>query len=173
MKIGDKIDFQAKVLFESSADETVNDSVTLRIRNLTKGLWIDTGKNGKESDYSTIIMGAEKVLKLTGVELTSDKYSEGDLIGLYVSRGIGNQDVNKNEIVFRVYKDSVVIQKSGENQENNRFNSKKYYINLDKPLALWDYIDFALGKVKRADGTEENVDLPEITIFGDYTKGGL
>lgn len=170
LKVGDKLDFQAKVMFVSSAEEEANDSVTLRIRNLTKEVWIDAGKNGKETVCSTITTGAENVLKLTGVELTSDKYSEGDLIGFFVSRGIGKQEFNKNEIVFRVYKDSVIIQKSGENQESNVFSSEKYYINLSKPLALGDYVDFVSGKVKRLDGTVESVNVPEISIFEDYTK---
>ena len=48
--------------------------------------------------------------------------------------------------------------------------AQKYYIYLDEPLAEGDYIDFDLAKVKRADGTEENVDLPEVLTFEDYTQ---
>ena len=48
--------------------------------------------------------------------------------------------------------------------------AQKYNIYLDSPLAQEDYINFASGKVKRADGTEENVNLPEILISEDYAK---
>lgn len=54
--------------------------------------------------------------------------------------------------------------------DDEQLNPKIYNIYIDKPLALGEYIDFVSRKVKRLDGTEENVDLPEITIFGDYTK---
>lgn len=56
------------------------------------------------------------------------------------------------------------------NADDEHLNPKIYNIYIDAPLALEDYINFVSGKVKRADETEENVDLPEISIFEEYTK---
>ena len=64
-----------------------------------------------------------------------------------------------------------------EYQEGNDYNAngqyvepKTYNIYLDEPLSEVDYIDFVAGKVIRADGTEENINLPEISTLEDYTK---
>lgn len=167
-KVGDKINAQAKVLYISSQDETANDAVTLRIRNITQKKYIHSGMNGKETECSTITIGEEKILKLSEVELTSDNYSEGDIIGFYITRGIGSSKLQDNTIKFYVYKDSVSFEKSNESEIYA--NSKTYNIFLDNPLDDGDYLDFEKGKVIRSDGIEEEIDLPHILFAEDYTK---
>ena len=169
-KVGDKINVQAKVLYISSQDETANDAVTLRIRNITQKKYIHSGMNGKETECSTITIGEEKNLKLSEVELTSDNYSEGDIIGFYITRGIGSSKLQDNTIKFYVYKDSISLEKSSESESPIYTNSKTYNIILDNPLGVGDYIDFKTGKVVRASGNEEVVNLPSILCAEDYTK---
>lgn len=50
------------------------------------------------------------------------------------------------------------------------FNGQSEKIILQLPLYEGDYIDFKQGKVVRADGTEEYIDLPELLTYEDYTK---
>lgn len=59
---------------------------------------------------------------------------------------------------------------SDYNTDGESVEPQIYNIYLDSPLAEGDYIDFASGKVKRADGTEEIIDLPEVIALEDYTK---
>ena len=54
---------------------------------------------------------------------------------------------------------------------NSSNETKTVDIYLSQPLANEnDYIEFKTKKVVRTDGTEENVDLPELTAYEDYTK---
>ena len=53
---------------------------------------------------------------------------------------------------------------------NNNGESQTINIYLDKPLGSEEYIDFKSSNVVRNDGTEESIDLPELSTLEDYTK---
>lgn len=55
-----------------------------------------------------------------------------------------------------------VTNKSGETYSK--------YIYLNKPLLYGEYIDYATKKVVRNDNTTEDIELPEITTYNEYTK---
>lgn len=63
----------------------------------------------------------------------------------------------------------IPIKLTNENGESTTTN-----IYLDEPLRKVedsaDYIDFKTKKVVRTDGTEQNINLPELATFEDYTK---
>lgn len=50
------------------------------------------------------------------------------------------------------------------------YKGKEFNIFITSPLKEGDYIDFKLGKVIRASGTEETVELPELLTYEDYTR---
>ena len=41
---------------------------------------------------------------------------------------------------------------------------------MNKPLLSGEYIDYATKKVVRNDNTAEDIELPEITTYNEYTK---
>ena len=83
--------------------------------------------------------------------------------------------VNENEItdlsIDNISKYQPQLEMNTEATSYEPSNKKgKYIIMLDESLKDGEYIDFRSGKVVRNDGTEENVDLPEISVLEDYTE---
>ena len=76
--------------------------------------------------------------------------------------GVGNYITDTRDSNYGKY--SIKI-----NIINSQEQSATTEIILNKPLFEEDYIDFKTGKVIRGDGTTENVELPEIITYEDYT----
>lgn len=149
---GETISFQAKVIIDRLTDETAGTSITLRIRNITKNVYIYAGDNGYESPGSTIKLREEKILKLQNIALNN--YSKGDVLEFRITKGNGNSDSVTNYITFKVFKDSIMLEKSSTCSDFEPYYepiTKNIY--LDEPLRKVgdkaDYIDFKNGKVVR------------------------
>ena len=84
-------------------------------------------------------------------EKGNDVGSVGDLI-------TDETDANNGKYKIEIK----VTNKSGETYSK--------YIYLNKPLLSGEYIDYATKKVVRNDNTTEDIELPEITIYNEYTK---
>ena len=110
----------------------------------------------------------DEVVKNTESEEVVDDIDENtemnDAInGIYDSMeivGVGNLISDNNDEKYKIS-----IELTTENGE-----SETIEIYLDNSLKIGDYIDFKTKTVVRADGTIENVDLPELLTYEDYTK---
>ena len=89
----------------------------------------------------------------------SDNFLKKDYI-----KQLGNLIEEETDENYGKYKIPIKI----SNTNNNESTIKNIY--LEKPLEENEYIDLKLGKVIREDGTEETIELPEISTFEDYTK---
>ena len=167
-EVGDKVSFQAKVNFISSADSSYGDSVTLRIWNVNKKTWLNCGANGYETAASTKIFNTPKLLKCNGVPLTSSNYTKGDILQANISRGLGK--LGNNHTVFDIYPDTIMFEKGSTCSEYEPYIVKTHNIYLDEPLRkvgdTYDYIDFASKKVVR---NVEVVDESATTIETAYS----
>lgn len=78
-----------------------------------------------------------------------------------------NQDSSKYVIPIRI------TDINTENIENNNeiYQEDNYEIILiGEPLNEGEYIDYSLKQIIRYDGTIEDINLPELSIFEDYTR---
>lgn len=85
------------------------------------------------------------------MEDTQSRNGVGDLI-------TDEADANNGKYKIEIK----VTNKSGETYSK--------YIYLNKPLLSGEYIDYATKKVVRNDNTVEDIELPEITTYNEYTK---
>ena len=77
--------------------------------------------------------------------------------------GVGDLITDESDANNGKYKIEIkVTNKSGETYSK--------YIYLNKPLLSGEYIDYATKKVVRNDNTTEDIELPEITTYNEYTK---
>lgn len=77
--------------------------------------------------------------------------------------GVGDLITDESDANNGKYKIEIkVTNKSGETYSK--------YIYLNKPLLSGEYIDYETKKVVRNDNTTEDIDLPEITTYNEYTK---
>ena len=79
------------------------------------------------------------------------------------SNCLGNLISNEFDSNYGKYRIKIKITNSEEQSTTTE-------IILNKPLFKEDYIDFKMGKVIRNDGTAENLELPEIITYEDYTE---
>lgn len=80
--------------------------------------------------------------------------------------GVGNLVEDEKDENFNKY---VIQVKIGDSNEDNA-NSRVYKIVLNSPLLENEYIDYAEQKVYRNNDTIEDIELPELYTFEDYTK---
>jgi len=176
LNVGDKISAQAKVEYISTAG--LKDSVTLRLWNVTKKKWIHAGANGVAYSFSTVTVGETKVLKLNGVTLTSDNYSKGDLIELRVTRGMATGSSVNNIINYKIFKDTVMVEKSNTSTEYEPYVEPVVTnLFLDEPLRkignYVDYIDFANGVIYKnvkevvLDGVSDSKKIISVSTFNN------
>lgn len=98
--------------------------------------------------------GTEEFIKGEAVEV---------LEGVGGVGGVGDFVSDANNVNSGKYKISI---KSSKNEGESIV--KDIYIN--EPLQDNEYLDYSLGKIVRNDGTEESIELPEISTYEDYTK---
>lgn len=89
-----------------------------------------------------------------GNDITENRLSNINVGDLITDEADANNGKYKIEIK--------VTNKSGETYSK--------YIYLNKPLLSGEYIDYATKKVVRKDNTAEDIELPEITTYNEYTK---
>lgn len=81
-------------------------------------------------------------------------------------RGVGDLITDTTDANNKKYAIQVKISDSDE----GNINSKIYKIILNSPLNKNEYIDYSQKKVIRNDSTEEDIELPELYTYEDYTK---
>ena len=124
-----------------------------------------TALRKKNKQLLTEFIENSKTLELTKTfkESISNYIIYGDFLGVGdLISGQTNQykisikitDVNDENIV-----DDTII-----------YTKEVYDIIIDNPLTENDYIDYKLRKIIRSDGTEQTIELPELSTFEDYTK---
>ena len=89
-----------------------------------------------------------------GNDITDNRLSNINVGDLITDEADANNGKYKIEIK--------VTNKSGETYSK--------YIYLNKPLLSGEYIDYATKKVVRNDNTAEDIELPEIRTYNEYTK---
>ncbi len=89
-----------------------------------------------------------------GNDITENRLSNINVGDLITDEADANNGKYKIEIK--------VTNKSGETYSK--------YIYLNKPLLSGEYIDYATKKVVRNDNTAEDIELPEIRTYNEYTK---
>ena len=192
-KVGDIVSFQTKVKFVDISDSSIMDSVTMRVWNLTKGKYIYTGYNARETASSTITLNKEMILKVENITLTSDLYSEGDTIQLRLTRGQGSGD--PRTITYNVYKGTIMAEIGSSCSVYEPYVEPiTENIYLKEPLRksgacdyCSDYLDFSTGIVNRyvknetfnvadmnnSDGFPGWADVPSMKNYFDNNQGEL
>lgn len=113
-----------------------------------------TETNENDADTSIIELSNTYAGKITNYQIYGSLGSVGDLI-------TDTTDANNEKYAIQV--------KISDSDEGN-INSKIYKIILNSPLNENEYIDYSQKKVIRNDSTEEDIELPELYTYEDYTK---
>lgn len=108
---------------------------------------------------------AKKDFKL-GIMYLEEKPSDYNMKIYREYNEVGDFITDETDENFNKY----VIQVKITDSDEDSANSIIYKIVLNSPLLENEYIDYAEQKVYRNDGTIENIELPELYTFEDYTK---
>lgn len=100
-----------------------------------------------------------------------DKVSNYKIYGN--NNGLGDLITNESDPNFNKYIISIKITDIDDEaiiDDSQTYQIKTYNIILDEPLLEDDYVHYISKKLVRSDSTEENIELPELYTFEDYTK---
>lgn len=107
-----------------------------------------TETNKDNADTSTIVLSNTYAGEITNYKIYGSFEGVGDLIT----------------------DDKYAIQLKITASDGDNANSKTYKIVLNSPLYENEYIDYSEKKVTRSNNTKEDIDLPELYTYEDYTK---